>query len=86
MAAMLRTLRGRLSLVLASKAVHPRAIEPEAIVQTANGLGIRAETAIPVEKALGRALELAAGSGDIVLSAGSMFITAEVKTAWEKRN
>jgi hypothetical protein len=33
-----------------------------------------------------QALELAAGSGEIVLSAGSMFVTAEVKTAWEKIN
>jgi hypothetical protein len=37
-----------------------------------------------VEFALERALELAAVSGEIVLSAGSMFVTAEVKTAWEK--
>jgi hypothetical protein len=29
-------------------------------------------------------LDLAADGGDIVLSAGSMFVTAEVKTAWEK--
>jgi hypothetical protein len=38
----------------------------------------------PVEAALRRALELASISGEIILSAGSMFVTAEVKTAWEK--
>ncbi len=79
-----RHLKGRLKLVLATKAVHPRAIEPEKIVETANRLGIRAEAAAPVEAALVRALDLAAGGGEIVLSAGSMFVTAEVKTAWEK--
>jgi hypothetical protein len=40
--------------------------------------------AAPVEAALTRALNLAAGGEEIVLSAGSMFVTAEVKTAWEK--
>lgn len=83
---MLATLKGRLKLVLATKAVHPRAIEMENIVETANRLGIQSESAAPVETALKRALELAAGSGEIVLSAGSMFVTAEVKTAWEKIN
>jgi dihydrofolate synthase/folylpolyglutamate synthase len=85
-AGMLATLKRRLKLVLATKAVHPRAIEPEKIVDTAKRLGIRSEAAAPVEVALMQALELAAGSGEIVLSAGSMFVTAEVKTAWEKIN
>ena len=85
-AGMLAELKGRLKLVLATKAVHPRAIDPEKIVETANRLGIRAEAAASVEVALARALDLAAGGGEIVLSAGSMFVTAEVKTAWEKLN
>ena len=80
---MLGALKGRLELVLATKAVHPRAIEPQKIVETANRLGIRAEAATPVDVTLARALELAAGGGEIVLSAGSMFLTAEVKTAWQ---
>jgi dihydrofolate synthase/folylpolyglutamate synthase len=83
-AGMLAALKGRLKLVLATKAVHPRAIEPEKIVETANRIGVRAEAAVRVDVALARALDLAAGGGEIVLSAGSMFVTAEVKTAWEK--
>jgi len=35
-------------------------------------------------QALNHALELAAIDGSIVLSAGSMFVTAEVMTAWSK--
>jgi dihydrofolate synthase/folylpolyglutamate synthase len=83
-AGMLAALKGRLKLVLATKAAHPRAIEPEKIVETATRIGIRAEAVVPVELALARALEIAAGGGEIVISAGSMFVTAEVKTAWEK--
>jgi dihydrofolate synthase/folylpolyglutamate synthase len=83
-AGMLAALKGRLKLVLATKAIHPRAIEPEKIIETANRIGVRAEMAAPVEAALTRALNLAAGGEEIVLSAGSMFVTAEVKTAWEK--
>ena len=84
MTGMLSELKGRLKYVIATKAVHPRAIEPEEILKTANKLGVKAEAAVPVEAALRRALDLAAGGDDIVLSAGSMFVTAEVKTAWEK--
>jgi dihydrofolate synthase/folylpolyglutamate synthase len=80
---MLASLRGRLKLVLATKAIHPRALEPKNIVELANKSGIRAEVAAPVEKALTRALELALHGRDIILSAGSMFVTAEVKTAWQ---
>jgi len=83
---MLTALKDRLNLVIATKAVHPRAVEPEKIIEATNKLGIRAEAVTPVDAALARALDLAVGSGEIVLSAGSMFVTAEVKTAWEKTN
>jgi hypothetical protein len=39
-----------------------------------------------VESALGRALELSQNDGSIVLSAGSMFVTAEVMKAWKAHN
>jgi len=83
-AGMLGALKRRLKLVLATKANHPRAVELEKIVETANRLGVQAEMAAPVEVALTRALILAASGEEIVLSAGSIFVTAEVKTAWEK--
>ena len=82
---MFGALKPRLSRVIGTKAVHPRAVEPEQIVETAGRLGITAETSASVEAALARALELVTGNGELVLSAGSMFVTAEVKTAWEKR-
>ncbi len=74
----------RLQTVIATKADHPRALEPGQIVELARQAGIPCEAASPVISALDRALELA-GDESIVLSAGSMFVTAEVMTAWQKR-
>lgn len=84
MASMLKTLKNRLSLILATKADHPRALEGKRIVETAKQIGIEAEAVMPVEAALVWAEELATFNDTLVLSAGSMFVTAEVKTAWEK--
>src|SRR5574341_2331504 len=42
------------------------------------------EAVTPVEAAFARALELSEKDGSIVLSAGSMFVTAEVMAAWKK--
>jgi dihydrofolate synthase/folylpolyglutamate synthase len=81
---MLGEIKPRLRLLIATKADHPRALEPEKVVEAADRIQVRTETAAPVSAALARALELAAGSNDVILSAGSMFVTAEVKTAWEK--
>ncbi|HVM70585.1 MAG TPA: folylpolyglutamate synthase/dihydrofolate synthase family protein [Anaerolineales bacterium] len=82
---MFNALKSRLSRVIATQAVHPRALDPELIIKVAHQLGIPAEMSAHVEAALARALELSNASGDLVLSAGSMFVTAEVKTAWENQ-
>ena len=47
--------------------------------------GIPYEVVSTVEAALDVALELSEKDGSIVLSAGSMFVTAEVMAAWKKR-
>jgi dihydrofolate synthase / folylpolyglutamate synthase len=83
---MLDTLKEKVSLLLVTKADHPRATEPDNIIKLANNLGIPVELAVPVSAALELALEHAAVGDKIVLSAGSMFVTAEVKTAWQKMN
>jgi len=46
--------------------------------------GLESEAVSPVESAFARALELSEKDGSIVLSAGSMFVTAEVMVAWNK--
>jgi len=45
---------------------------------------IESEVVSPVESAFARALELSQKDGSIVLSAGSIFVTAEVMVAWNK--
>jgi dihydrofolate synthase/folylpolyglutamate synthase len=73
----------RLQMVIATRADHPRALEPEKLLGLAAQAGVPAEPVTPVEAALARALELA-GEKALVLSAGTMFVTAEVRTAWQK--
>jgi len=73
----------RLNCILATKADHPRALEPEQLLGLAQQAGVPAEAVSPVESALARALELSAKDSAIVLSAGSIFVTAEVRTAWQ---
>ena len=76
----------RLACIIATRADHPRALDPEQILGLAGQAGVPAEAVTPLEAALARALKLAEKESALVLSAGSMFVTAEVRTAWEKRN
>jgi dihydrofolate synthase/folylpolyglutamate synthase len=85
-AGMLEALKKRLKIVLATRADHPRAVKLEEILQVAKKLGLNVKAVPSVEVALDRALELAAVDDAIILSAGSMFVTAEVKSAWKKQS
>jgi len=75
----------KVKLLLVTKANHPRALEPEKIQELARQAKVPNEAAVPVEAALARALEMSKKDGSIVLSAGSMFVTAEVMAAWKRR-
>lgn len=83
---MLAAIRPRLNLLLATRADHPRALSAESVAETARQMGVDSEAIAPVSAALARALEISAKDGSIVLSAGSMFVTAEAKTAWQRLN
>jgi dihydrofolate synthase/folylpolyglutamate synthase len=72
--------------LIVTRADHPRALMPEEIIRLADQAGLESEPVSPVESALRRALELSQKDGSIVLSAGSMFVTAEVMQAWNKFN
>jgi dihydrofolate synthase / folylpolyglutamate synthase len=85
MAAMLTAIKPLLARLVITRADHPRSLGPEKIILTAVRLGLKCEVATPVEKALDRTLELSKKDGSIVLSAGSIFVTAEVKKAFLKR-
>lgn len=83
---MFAALKPKIQRLIVTRADHPRALEEEKIVELARQAEIESEAVSPVESALGRALELSAKDGSIVLSAGSMFVTAEVMKAWNKIN
>jgi len=83
--AMLAAMKPLLARVIAARADHPRALEPGKIIETAKRLGVEVEAAALVETALGRALDLSQKDGSIVLSAGSLFVTAEVRQRMLKR-
>lgn len=86
--AMLTAIKPLINTLIVTRADHPRALEPEKIIEIARGAvfaGLQYEAVVPVETALDRALEIAQNNGSIILSAGSMFVTAEVKTAWQKK-
>jgi dihydrofolate synthase/folylpolyglutamate synthase len=81
---MFAEIRPKIRKMFITRAEHPRAIEPEKIVELARQAGIPNGVMMPIAAALGRALDLSAKDGSIVLSAGSMFVTAEVMMAWKR--
>jgi dihydrofolate synthase/folylpolyglutamate synthase len=83
LAGMLREMKPKIRKLIVTRADHPRALEVEKIQSLADALEVPNEAVAPVKAALARALELSAFDGSIVLSAGSMFVTAEVMAAWK---
>jgi len=81
---MFAEMKPKIKRLIVTRADHPRALEVEKIVELARQAGVESEAVSPVEDAFGRALELSEKDGSIVLSAGSMFVTAEAMRAWKK--
>ena len=81
---MFAEMKPKIRKLIVTRADHPRALSVEQIIELANQAGVESEAVSPVEAALARALELSKNDGSIVLSAGSMFVTAEVMRAWKK--
>jgi len=84
LAGMLRVMKPLIRELIVTRADHPRALEAGKIQSAADALEVPNEAVTPVAAALTRALKLSAKDGSIVLSAGSMFVTAEAMTAWKK--
>lgn len=80
---MLEELLPRVSRLILTQAVHPRAAELEEMARLAHGHGVRAELIAPVEAALRRAIERAR-PGEVIVSAGSLFVAGEALAAWER--
>lgn len=81
---MFAEMKPKIRKLIVTRADHPRALEPERIIELADRAGLESEAVRPVESAFRRALDLSEKDGSIVLSAGSMFVTAEVMKAWNK--
>ncbi|MGE5375246.1 MAG: bifunctional folylpolyglutamate synthase/dihydrofolate synthase [Bacteroidota bacterium] len=83
---MFEELKPKIKKLIVTRADHPRALQTEEIIRLADRAGLESEAVHPVESAFRRALELSEKDGSIVLSAGSMFVTAEVMQAWNQIN
>jgi dihydrofolate synthase/folylpolyglutamate synthase len=67
--------------IIFTRSYHPRAIEPDKILELVAAYGIPAQVAHTVEQALAEALRLA-GKEDLVLATGSLFLAAGVRHSW----
>jgi dihydrofolate synthase/folylpolyglutamate synthase len=83
---MFEEIKPKIKRMFVTKADHPRALEPERIIELARQAEVPNEAADSVEAAFACALDLSEKDGSIVLSAGSMFVTAEVMAVWKKLN
>ncbi|MBN8580245.1 MAG: bifunctional folylpolyglutamate synthase/dihydrofolate synthase [Anaerolineae bacterium] len=83
---MFAEMKPKIQKIIITRADHPRALSVEYISDLAEQAGAEWEALVPVKEALRRALELSSKDGSIVLSAGSMFVTAEVMREWKFLN
>ncbi|WKZ37798.1 MAG: folylpolyglutamate synthase/dihydrofolate synthase family protein [Anaerolineales bacterium] len=83
---MFAAMKAKIKKLIVTRADHPRALSVEHIQGLAEQAGVESEALVPVKDALRRALDLSSKDGSIVLSAGSMFVTAEVMQEWKLLN
>ena len=83
-AGMFAELSPRVQEVVATKSIHPRAIEPEHVVEIAHQNGIPAKIVADIPEAVKVALELADGD-KLTLVTGSIFVVAATREAWMAR-
>ncbi len=79
---MFAEIKPKIKRLIITRADHPRALDVDKIQGLADQAGLEGEAVVPVKAALAHALELSARDGCVVISAGSMFVTAEAMSAW----
>jgi len=82
---MFAELMPRVSQVIATRSYHPRAMEPDNLVDCARRFGKPVKVVPAVEDALEEALRLAGGEA-LVLVTGSIFIAAGARDTWYNRS
>jgi dihydrofolate synthase/folylpolyglutamate synthase len=80
---MLDELAPRISRLIVTQAVHPRAADPDETAELGRGHGLRVEVVVPVAAALERALA-SRRPDEVIVAAGSLFVAGEVLAAWDK--
>ncbi len=73
----------RVRRLVATQSVHPRAMDAYQLVSLAHTFGCPAQAILPVEAALAAAVDLAEREEAVVVAAGSLFIAAAVRAAWQ---
>jgi dihydrofolate synthase/folylpolyglutamate synthase len=81
---MFAELSPRVQEVVATKSFHPRAIEPEHVVEIASRFGKPARIVADIPDAVEQALQLA-GESQMVLVTGSIFVVAATRESWMAR-
>jgi dihydrofolate synthase/folylpolyglutamate synthase len=71
----------RIQRVIATRSTHPRAANPQILVDLAHRSGRPAKIVEDVEDALGQAIRLADGQA-MVLVTGSIFVAAGARDSW----
>ena len=74
----------RIEQVVATKSFHPRAIDPQRLVEVASQFGKPTKIVPDIPEAVEEALRLA-GNGQMVLATGSIFVVAATREAWMAR-
>ncbi len=70
--------------LVAVKSFHPRAIDPDKLVEMAQKYGKEIDCIEDIPTAMDKALRLA-GEGELVLVTGSIFVVAEARKYWETK-
>ncbi len=70
--------------LIAVKSFHPRAIDPDELVEMARNFGQPVASIEDIPQAVEKALQLV-GDDDLVLVTGSIFVVAEARKYWESK-
>lgn len=82
---MLTELIPRVRQVIATRSYHPRALDPDRLVEMVHQFGRPAKEIPLVEEALEEAIFLAQGEA-VILATGSIFVAAGAREAWKERS
>jgi dihydrofolate synthase/folylpolyglutamate synthase len=75
----------RVQHIVATRSIHPRAMDPELLVELAHQHGRPAKIILDIPAALEEAIKLSSGEA-LVLITGSLFVAAGAREAWYARN